>query len=478
MNKTDLTIKKSKIIDLFDRFAAHQRKRVEPKRLYHCYVEKLVGRLVPEAGRILDIGCGNGDLLASLKPRHGVGIDISEGMVSLATERHDGLDIRRGDAETFVWAEHFDTVLMVNLIGHLEDVYAALQRARAAIDPRGRLVIVYYNYLWEPLLSLATRLRLRAPIPHENWLPLRDMENLLSLTGFDIVRSNRRMLCPAPIPIIAWFLNTIIAPLPGFNALSLIEYVVAKPKTAASDPAASSHTCSVVIPTKDEKGNIEDAITRTKPLGRHTEYIFIDGHSTDGTVEEIQRVMEVYPDRDIKFAFQDGKGKADAVRKGFDMATQDILMILDSDLTMPPEDLPKYFEVLAAGSAEFVNGCRLVYPMEKEAMRFLNKIANHMFGWLFSWLMEQRVRDTLCGTKVLFREDYERIAANRAYFGEFDPFGDFDLLFGASRLNLKIVDLPIRYRERTYGEIKISRFRHGLLLMKMSVFAARKLKFF
>ena len=305
-----------------------------------------------------------------------------------------------------------------------------------------------------------------------------EIENLLQLTGYDVVRSGRRMLCPAPIPGLAWFLNTLIAPLPLINAFSLIQYVVARPRPAPRDPAQSDLTCSIIIPTKDEKGNIEDAIRRTPPLGRHTEYIFMDGHSTDGTVEEIERVTKAYPDRDIKFAYQDGKGKADAVRKAFGMATGDVFMILDSDLTMPPEDLPKYFEVIAAGTAEFVNGSRLIYPMEAEAMRFLNKMANYVFGWLFAWLMEQRVRDTLCGTKVLFRSDYQRIAANRAYFGDFDPFGDFDLLFGAARLNLKIADLPIRYRERTYGEIKIHRFRHGLLLLKMSVFGARKLKFF
>jgi len=473
-----LSAKKKRIVDLYDRFAAHQRHWIEPKRFYHLTIEKLVRKLVPQPRRVLDLGCGNGDLLASLSAERGVGVDISQGMVALASERHRHLDIRQGDVEALSVDEKFDTVLMVNLVGLLDDVYAAMQQARSALDPGGRLVIIYYNHLWEPLLRLVTLLKLRAPIPHENWLPLRDLGNLLSLTGFEIVRGNRRMLCPAPIPILAWFLNTFIAPLPGFNALSLIEYVVARPKSPGCDPAESTLTCSVVIPTKDEKGNIEDAITRTAPMGRHTEYIFIDGHSTDGTVEEIERVIKAYPDKDIKFAFQDGKGKADAVRKAFDMATQDLLMILDSDLTMPPEDLPKYFEVIASGRADFVNGCRLVYPMEKEAMRFLNKIANHMFGWLFSWLMEQRVRDTLCGTKVMLRRDYERIKANRSYFGEFDPFGDFDLLFGAARLNLKIVDLPIRYRERTYGEIKISRFRHGLLLMKMSVFAARKLKFF
>ena len=446
--------------------------------MYHRYLVTLVKKLVPAPRRVLELGCGTGEVLVALGGRRCVGVDISDGMVAAAKAQHPDIEFRVDDAETLECDERFDTVLMVNLVGLLDDVYAAMHQARKVLDERGRLVIVYYNHLWEPVLRLASLLKLRSPMPHENWLPLPDVENLLALTGFQVVRSGRRMLCPTFIPLVSWFLNTCIAPLPLFEKLALVEYVVARPLTQPDPERAKQLTCSVVIPTKDEKGNIEDAIRRTADMGAHTEYIFVDGHSTDGTVEEIERVTKAYPERDIKFLYQDGKGKADAVHKAFAVATGDVLMILDSDLTMPPEDLPKYFEVIASGQAEFVNGCRLVYPMEKQAMRFLNKIANHIFGRLFSWLMEQRVRDTLCGTKVLFREDYEKIVANRSYFGDFDPFGDFDLLFGAARLNLKISDLPIRYRERTYGEIKIHRFRHGLLLLKMSVFGARKLKFF
>ena len=231
-----------------------------------------------------------------------------------------------------------------------------------------------------------------------------------------------------------------------------------------------------MIPCRNEKGNIEAAITRLPRFGLRQEIIFVDGHSTDGTVEEIQRVMRQWPQYDLKLFIQDGKGKGDAVRKGFTHATGDILMILDADLTMPPEDLPKFYDAIASGKGEFINGSRLVYPMEEEAMRFLNLIGNKFFSMAFSWLLGERIKDTLCGTKVLFRKDYERIVANRAYFGEFDPFGDFDLLFGASKLNLKILEVPIRYQERTYGTTNINRFQHGWLLLKMTVYGFFRLK--
>jgi len=233
---------------------------------------------------------------------------------------------------------------------------------------------------------------------------------------------------------------------------------------------------TVLIPCRNERGNIEPAVQRTPDLGHHTEIIFVDGHSEDGTPDEIRRVMEKYPQRDIKFMVQDGKGKGDAVRKGFSAATGDILMILDADLTVPPEDLPKFYRAIASGKGEFINGTRLVYPMEDEAMRFLNLLGNKFFSLAFSWLLNQRLKDTLCGTKVISRKNYERLAAGRGYFGDFDPFGDFDLLFGASKLNLKITEVPIRYRAREYGETQISRFRHGLLLLRMCWFAMRKLK--
>jgi glycosyltransferase involved in cell wall biosynthesis len=189
-------------------------------------------------------------------------------------------------------------------------------------------------------------------------------------------------------------------------------------------------------------------------------------------------VIGQYPDHDIKVLAQDGKGKGDAVRKAFEHARGDVLMILDADLTMPPEALPKFYEALASGKGEFINGTRLVYPMENDAMRFLNWVANRVFSWLFTWLLNQRFTDTLCGTKVLAKGHYQQIARNRNYFGDFDPFGDFDLIFGAAKANLKIIEIPIKYASRKYGETQISRFRHGWLLLRMVVFAFRKLKAF
>jgi glycosyltransferase involved in cell wall biosynthesis len=212
-------------------------------------------------------------------------------------------------------------------------------------------------------------------------------------------------------------------------------------------------------------------------MGGGTEIIFVEGNSTDDTYATIEREIAKHPERNCRLMKQPGKGKGDAVRVAFDAAKGDILMILDADITVPPEDLPRFFDVLVSNRGEFVNGVRLVYPMDEDAMRFLNLLGNKAFSLAFSWLLGQKIRDTLCGTKVVWTSQYKRIAANRAYFGDFDPFGDFDLLFGAAKLNLKIVEIPIRYQARQYGETNIQRWRHGVLLLRMVIFAARRIKF-
>jgi glycosyltransferase involved in cell wall biosynthesis len=253
--------------------------------------------------------------------------------------------------------------------------------------------------------------------------------------------------------------------------------IIARPSPARFATPERAPSTSVVIPCRNEAGHIADLVERLPELGAGSEFLFVEGNSKDDTEQAIRDSIARNPGRPLRLLKQTGHGKGDAVRLGFDQAKGDILVILDSDMGVSPEDVPKFVNALVRGKGEMVNGSRLVYPIEGRAMRFLNLVANKLFASLFSWVLEQQVRDTLCGTKALYREDYRRIAANRAYFGEFDPFGDFDLLFGAARLNFKIVDVAVRYHERRYGETNISRFRHGLLLARMSLFAARKLKF-
>jgi SAM-dependent methyltransferase len=445
-------------------------------RYYHDSLERILRFHVPAGSSVLEIGCGTGDLLHSLAPKRGVGIDISPKTLEIARSRYPDLTFLEGDAEDLPLSETFDYVILSDLVGYLEDVQKAFEELQKVCHPRTRIIITYYNYLWEPILRAGERLGRKRPQPDQNWLSLEDFQNLLSLAGFQTIQKGFKILMPVRIPFLSAFFNRVLVNLPLFRKLALVACIVARP--APTPVPQESISCSVIVPARNEKGNIADAVVRTPRMGKHTELIFVEGNSSDGTAEEIERVIATNPDRDIRLIRQgSGVGKGDAVRKGFAAAQGDVLMILDADLTMPPEELPKFFQALASGRGEFINGSRLVYPMEKQAMRFLNTLGNKFFSVAFTWLLDQRFKDTLCGTKVLYRKDYERIAAGRMYFGEFDPFGDFDLLFGAAKLNLRIVEVPIRYRERTYGSTQISRFRHGWLLLRMTFFAMRKIKF-
>ncbi len=467
-------MKKEEIIKRFDALAPKREFWRNRNSYYYDDQEKFFRFMVPEGHSILELGCGTGDLLNALKPKRGVGIDFSPAMLEIARKRYPELEFREGDIEQLKsWGETFNILIISDVVGHLHDIEEVFRRLRTFCSPDTRIIISYYNFLWEPVLKMGEVLGLKMPQQYQNWLSSEDICNLLSLAKFQVVKSECRLLIPKRIPWLSEFINKYFASLPGVRRLALCRYVLARPLNLEDK---REYSTTILIPCMNEKGNIEAAVKRIPEFGKSQEILFVDGHSTDGTQEEVERVIKTNPDKDIKLMLQDGEGKGDAVRKGFAAAKGDILMILDADLTVPPEDLPKFYRVLAENQGEFVNGCRLVYPMEKQAMRFLNLLGNKFFSLAFSWLLNQRIKDTLCGTKALFRKDYERLAANRSYFGEFDPFGDFDLIFGAVKLNLKIVEVPIRYRERTYGSTNISRFRHGWLLLKMTLFAYRKIK--
>jgi SAM-dependent methyltransferase len=447
---------------------------------YYQDIEKFYQFLVDPASEVLEVGSGLGYLLDSVHPKYGLGIDINPQAVEAAQQKFPNLEFWIEDAEYFQPNQLFDYVLLAYTVSYVENIQRKLQNIHKACKPATRVVLTFHNPAWELILKLATLIRQRMPLYNLNWLSFEDVENLLTLEGFEVIYHKKRLLIPKRFPFLSWVFNKILAPLPVFNNLCLTEHIVARIRV--NDVEAQQNfqqmTCSVIIPARNEAGNIESCINRMPKLGRHTEIIFIEGHSTDNTWEEIQRVQAKYSEQwDIKICQQTGKGKGDAVRQGFEMATGDVLIILDSDLTVSPEDLVYFFKAVASGRCELANGCRLIYPVNPQAMPWLNRMANRFFAWLLSYLLNTQIKDSLCGTKAISRQNYLRIAANRSYFGEFDPFGDFDLLFGAAKLGLQIKDIPVRYIPRTYGSSNIQHFKEGLILLKMCLYAAQKIKF-
>ena len=467
-------LKKKELISRFDDLAEERQIWIARNRYYYEDQIRYFRFLVPEGLSVLELGCGTGDLLSALKPSRGVGVDFSEKMVAIARKSYPDLEFQVADIEALEsWGEQFDVIVLSDVVGHLQDIQESIQRVKAFCHPGTRIIVTYYNFLWEPILRLGEWARLKMPQEYQNWLSSEDICNLLTLAHFQVVKTECRLLIPKRIPWFSDFINRYFGTLPGLRRLCLCRYIVARPGNFKERREFST---TILVPCRNEKGNVEAAVQRIPAFGGDQEILFVEGHSTDGTKEEIERVIQAYPNKHIRLLVQDGQGKGDAVRKGFEAAKGEVLMILDADLTMPPEDLPKFYEALAEYLGEFINGCRLVYPMEQQAMRFLNLLGNKFFSLMFTWILNQRFKDTLCGTKALFRKDYEKIQANRAYSGEFDPFGDFDLIFGAAKQNLQVVEVPIRYKERKYGSTSISRFRHGWLLLRMTWFAYRKIK--
>jgi len=482
---------KTQVVAFFDATAGQRDAWKAKNRYYHTALETLCASLVPPGASVLEIGCSTGDLLAAVQPGRGVGLDISAKTVEIARRKYPQYEFLVGDAEALPLSEKFDYVLMSDLLGYLEDVWAAFQSLQTITKPTSRVVITFYNPLWRPVLALGEKLGLKMPYGTENWLTPADVEGLLNLADFEVETQGSILLLPRPVPLLTTWGNQSLARQEWARRLCLVHFILARPVVQPS--TIENLTCSVIVPCRNEVSNVRGVVERTPEMGRHTELIFVDGASSDGTVQAIESLIDEFARRrDIKLIHQvptadalasaasEGEmlalGKGDAVRKGFAAASGDVLMILDADLTVPPEDLPKFFSPLAQGKADFVNGTRLIYPMEDEAMKTANHFGNVLFSLVFTWLLGQRISDTLCGTKALRKDDYEQIVAQRAYFGDFDPFGDFDLLFGAARLGLRIVEVPVRYHRRVAGLSKVRVLKHGWLLARMSVIGFRKFK--
>jgi SAM-dependent methyltransferase len=465
-------------IEHWDTVSERKKKSTRLGSFYYSLLTKYLRFLVPENMRVLEIGCSHGNILAALNPSFAVGIDFSKKMIDTAQQKHPRIHFFVADAHFIPLNNPFDVIILSDLVNDLWDLQRVFEELKPLCHSGTRIILNFYNNLWKVPLGVVKRLGLGAELLEQNWFAPNDVKNLLQITGYDIIKHQIAILIPVNIPILSNIANRYLVKAVPFSWFAFTNILIARPEPQEhySDKELRP-SVSVIVPARNEAGNIESIIQRIPLMGSKTEIIFVEGLSNDNTYTSIKDAIDKYPEKYCKLYRQTGRGKGDAVRLGFDKANGDILMILDADMTVAPEDLPRFYNALVEGKGEFINGVRLVYPLENESMRFLNILGNKFFSLAFSWLLDQKIKDTLCGTKVLKREQYQTLARNRSYFGDFDPFGDFDLIFGASKLNLKIAEMPIRYRARVYGSTNIDRWRHGWLLIKMVIFASKRIKF-
>jgi SAM-dependent methyltransferase len=455
----------------FDAYARDQDRWLSKTAGYHDLIAGIARSLVPEGESVLEIGCGRGDLLAALRPSRGVGIDVSEAMIAAGRSRHPELELHHGAGEQLDLGETFDYIVLTDLIPYVDDLLRLFEMIRRHSHPRTRVVVSFHSQLWRPLLTAMTALGMRPQRPVRNWIAPRDLVNLLDLAGFEVVSQRQEILLPMSLGPLSRFVNGWIARLPGIRALALTAWAVARPLPEKREEMKAS----VIVPCRNESGTIGHLVERIPEVGAGTEIVFVEGGSEDDTRERIEAEIERRPERDIRLVIQQGKGKWNAVQEGFDASTGELLVILDGDMTVDPEEIVRVYEAIASGHGEFVNGNRLVYGMDPEAMRFLNMIGNKLFAILLSRVLGQYVKDTLCGTKAILRSDWEVIRRRREELGAEDPYGDFELLLGSALLGLKITNLPVRYRARLYGDIEIERFSGATMLAKLVAAGFRRI---
>ena len=463
------------IRNTYEKTAAIREQWIIKNRYFYDKLSSFLKFIVEPQKKVVLFRSELGQFFEILAPAKAVGVDICKQMTLLASEKYPQYEFVCDDPESVKLKGEYDYAILYTL-GDLTDIEKAFLNINRFTNTKSRLIIINYNYLWRPLVVMAEKLGWKVPQPTQNWLNVDMIENFLNLSGYELVKKYHQILLPIKIPLLSCLINDYIAKIPIIKRLCFIQVLVAK--KVVSQNNYEDYSVSVIVPCKNEKGNILGAVERIPEMGKGTEIIFCDDKSTDGTADEVKRVIKKYPDKNIKLVDGPGICKAENVWTGFNAASGDILMILDADLTVIPEELPYFFNALVEGHGEFINGTRMIYPMQDQAMRGLNIVGNKFFSNCFSYILGQRITDTLCGTKVLWRSDWDRVSSLIGSWGVDDRWGDYELLFGAAKLHLKIVEVPVHYVDRVYGETKMTkRFSNGLIMLRMCIAAFRRFKF-
>jgi hypothetical protein len=441
----------------------------------HCRLLAHYDRLLtPDEPRLLEIGFVRGQLLTEWPALGFTGVDCFRFQVDQVNSHLPQSDFQVKAGEQLTLEAGLDVVIISDALDEAMDVGQLHEPVQAVYSPETRPIFNYHSNLWDSLFTAAHRLGLRRKALQSDLWVTADAKSLPDLSAWDVAQLHHFLVAAdrGRLGSIIDHYPALIHPL-----FCLTVSIAARSRGRPAASPARALSASVVGPARNEAGSIAGAVARTPTMSEDSNLIFERGYSRDDTWTRIQKVAANHPPLKIEALRPSDRGKGDAELAELAAAASDVLTALEADPTTPHEELPKVYEVIASGKAELADGVSLIYPTSQRAMQFLYLRAKNSFGLIFSWLLCPPAKDTLWGTEVLRRAQYENIAANRTYFGDFDPLGDFDLGFGAATQNLKIADTPIRHRERTHGETNIQRRRHGWLLLRTVIFPPSKLKF-
>lgn len=445
------------------RESAYFRVRWITKRKYfYSLMKRALTFFIEPDEKVLNIRSQTGWMLGAVQPSSGTGIELTQEMIDQARKENPDFEYHQGFPDQIDYSGTYDSIIIADP-GETIDLQEQFRRLKVCCHPGTRIYLYGFNSLWQSLLNFGVKTGLKMPQPEQNWLTESDIRGLFELAGYQVLKIHYLALCPIYIPIVSNVCNHMLSTLPGLRRLCMIQVFVARPLSDCSKTELPS--VSVIIPCRNEEGNIQAAVERLPQLGRETEILFCDDKSTDNTRAEVERMMKIYPKKNIRLLDGPGICKSRNVWTGFDAAKGDILLILDADLAVMPEEMPRFVNAIVENRGEFINGSRLVYPIPHHAMKATNRLGNKVFSWLFSLLLGQRIKDTLCGTKVLWRSDWLRMRKYIDYWGVMDRWGDYDLLLGAAKLNLRIIDLPVHYQERVSGVSKMTRVLYNARVM-------------
>lgn len=462
-------MKKEEVAQHFDEIASSYDYWKKKNWYYYSTIKAFLARIIPAGSCVLEVGCGTGEILAAMQPSRGVGIDISAEMVKRASQKFPQYTFIHAPIENLKLEEQFDYIIMVDVIDHVYDVMDVFENLHRFCHPTTQVILTTINPWWDPILMFMEKIGAKMPEGPHNFVEKRNLSKMIESLDFSMSYSGYLLLFPKKIPVLSFLANSLGVRIWGLNKFSAVQYMTIQP--APRNKTDLGLGCSVIIPCYNEAGNIEEAIRRIPAMGRHTEIIVVNDGSKDDTAARVKKMQAHFPNLKL-IDYSPNRGKGHAVKAGFDEASQEVIMILDADLSVPPEELPRFFNPLNKGLCQFVNGTRMVYPMEDQAMRILNLLGNKIFGFIMSFIVQQNLTDTLCGTKALYKSDYKRMQWG------LDKWGDFDLLFGAAQIGSKIMEVPVHYMSRKSGESKMKALRHGLHLLWACFRGFKELVFF